>query len=337
MHGTIQRLTDATRRAPARAVVASSKGTGWAFAVALAWVVVAGCAHGPGSAGSAGSADAAGEEQAWRAWQERRHQSLAGTNGWLTLVARHWLAEGRTPAGSAASNLLRLPAGRSPGSLGTFIRDGLSVRFEPAPGAVVTLDGTPLKGGVVSLQTDAHPPGSRLQAGELSLVVIERGDRVAVRVRDPESPARRGFEGLRWFARDPRWRVEGRFEARAGSRVLRVADVSGGIQELPSPGDLVFRHDGREWRLAVVEEPGDPEFFLMFRDATAGRSTYANGRFLSVPKPDATGRVVLDFNRAYTPPCGFTPFATCPLPPPGNILPFPIEAGERKPRAVPHP
>jgi uncharacterized protein (DUF1684 family) len=170
-----------------------------------------------------------------------------------------------------------------------------------------------------------------LQIGQLSVIVIERGERIGLRVRDPEGPARTRFRGLTYFGYDPAWRIAGGFEPAREVKKIGVQDVTGGTQEFVAPGAIVFAHAGEEHRLVVVEEPGEDDYFVIFHDLTAGDSTYPAGRFLYVAKPDANGHVVIDFNRAYTPPCAFTPFATCPLPPRQNWLPFAVRAGERKP------
>ena len=238
-------------------------------------------------------------------------------------------AEGQTFAGADPTNQLILPAGHAPAALGIFSRSGKSVQFAAAPGTSATVDGNTVQ--TVEMKTDAADEPTKLRIGALSFIIIERGERLGVRVRDPESPARLHFAGLRYFPYDPAWRVAGRFEKFPSVQTMRVPDASGGVQELESPGALVFGHAGKEYRLDVVEEAGESEYFVIFTDRTAGVSTYESGRFLYVAKPDAAGQVTIDFNRAFTPPCGFTPFATCPRPPPQNQLPFEIEAGERKP------
>jgi uncharacterized protein (DUF1684 family) len=265
----------------------------------------------------------------WLAWRDKRHESIAGTNGWATLVGRHWLNEGPNYAGSDPTNQAVLPQGRAAANIGVFTREGRKVRFEAAPGVVATIEGRPVQ--TAELQSDRLPQPTRLQIGTLSIVVIERGERLGLRVRDPQAPARVHFTGLKYFPYDPAWRVNGRFEPFATVRKLRVPDIIGDTQEFPSPGAIVFSHEGREYRLDVAEETGEDDYFVMFHDLTAGDSTYDSGRFLQVARPDAQSRVVIDFNRAYTPPCGFTEFATCPLPPRQNWLPFPLRAGELKP------
>jgi len=287
----------------------------------LALLLVCGCAGRPT------------EPADWVAWKARRLESVAGTNGWATLVGLHWLREGSNTAGSAATNDLVLAAPGMPGFIGDFLRDGDSVRFLAASGVSVFADGIPVTDHVLVTDRDAAP--TRLEVGTASLVVIARGDRLGVRVRSPEAPARTHFGGLPYFPYDPDWRVIGRFEAFPQARIVKVPSVIGIPQEYQCPGRIVFLHAGREYALEAFVEAGETDYFVIFRDATAGNSTYESGRFLYAAPPDASGRVVMDFNRAYTPPCGFTAFATCPLPPPQNRLPFAIRAGERRPEAHP--
>ena len=265
----------------------------------------------------------------WVAWQARRTESIGGPNGWTTLVGLHWLNEGDNSAGRAAINQVVLASDGVPAFVGTFTRKGDSVTFTAAPNADVRVQGK--KVSRIELTTDAQPDPTQLQVGLVSIVVIQRADRVGLRVRDPDSPARREFKGLRWFPYNPGWRLEGKFVPFTSPEKLRVPDVTGGTQEFDCPGVIVFSAQGAEHQLSVAKEAGESDFFVMFRDETSGRSTYAAGRFLYVSKPDAGGNVIIDFNRAYTPPCGFTAFATCPLPPQQNWLRLAVEAGELNP------
>ncbi len=265
----------------------------------------------------------------WTAWQTRRNESIGGTNGWTTLIGLHWLKEGDNSAGSAPTNQVVLRSDRVPNNIGVFTRTGKSVTFTAAENVDVRVRGE--KVGRMELKTDASSGPTRLQVGAVSMVAIERGDRLGLRVRDPDSATRRAFKGLRWFPYNPAWRLEGKFVAFPVAEKLRVPDVTGAIQEFTGPGAIEFTVHGSVYRLTVVQEPGDPDFFLMFHDETSGVSTYGAGRFLSVSKPDADQRVVIDFNRAYTPPCGFTAFATCPIPPRQNWLKLAVKAGELNP------
>ncbi|MBN8248463.1 MAG: DUF1684 domain-containing protein [Verrucomicrobia bacterium] len=269
----------------------------------------------------------------WLAWKSRRLESVAGTNGWTTLIGLHWLEEGTNTAGSATTQDIVVAAPRVPKTIGKFIRRGDAVRFVVAPDILVRSGDIPVTD--ISLITDRDPSPTVLEVGAARMQVIARGDRLGVRIRSPEAPARRQFRGLQCFPYDPAWRIPARFEPYPTARTVRLPSVIGIPQEYVSPGRVLFPHAGREYALEAVIELGESEYFILFRDATAGSDTYASGRFLYVSQPDASGRTVVDFNRAYTPPCGFTAFATCPLPPPQNRLPFPIPAGERRPEAHP--
>ncbi|MBL9135564.1 MAG: DUF1684 domain-containing protein [Verrucomicrobiales bacterium] len=269
----------------------------------------------------------------WLAWRSKRHESIAGTNGWTTLIARHWLPEGLTTVGSHASNSVVLPKDRVPPVVGGFHRRGREVSFEAASGVEARVAGLRVRECVMKSDRGGDP--TVVQVGEVSFVIIERGERLGLRVRDPQAPERTRFEGLRYLPYDPQWRVDGRFEPYSKPRSMRVADVAGGTQELMATGELVFSHSGVECRLVAIEESDAEEYFVMFRDSTNGRATNAAGRFLYVPKLGANGLLTLDFNRAFNPPCGFTPYATCPLPPMENTLPFHVRAGELKPLSHP--
>jgi len=146
-------------------------------------------------------------------------------------------------------------------------------------------------------------------------------------VKDSASPARLTFTGVERYPVDPRWRVEARLEADS-ARSIAIPNVLGQVSEEPCPGRLVFTLDGRECALWPLGAPGE-ELFIVFADATSGAETYGAGRFLSAPAPDAAGRATLDFNRAVNPPCAFSPYATCPLPPAGNALAVAVRAGEK--------
>ncbi len=262
------------------------------------------------------------------AWHETRLARLRAPDGWLSLVGLVWLREGENRAGSAASNDLVFPP-KAPAEIGTFVRHGRAVEVHAAPGVPLTLaDGKPLASPV--LKSDAGGEPTKLRLGSLVFFVIERGDRVGLRVRDEDSPLSTSFGGIERFPVDRRWRVEGRFEPYEPERTLEVSTVIGTVEPSPSPGAVVFEIGGRRLRLDTVEEEGESDLFVVFADATSGKETYGAGRFLYVPRPGPDGRVVVDFNRAYNPPCAFTPFATCPLPPPQNRLPVRIEAGEKK-------
>lgn len=260
-------------------------------------------------------------------WRSQREARLRAEGGWLSLAGLFWLKEGENAFGSGASNDIVLPPGSAPARAGVFeLRGGqVSVRLEP--GVAATVAGRAEAAGLLRPDTSEKP--DVLTLGRLSLHLIERSGRLGIRVKDPESPVRKAFKGLRWFPIDEGWRVEATFVPHAQPRTLELADVTGSVQKMTAPGYVVFRHGGRELRLEpVLEEPDAKELFLIFRDETSGRQTYGAGRYLYTDLP-RDGKVTIDFNKAYSPPCAFTRFATCPLPPRQNRLPVRVEAGEK--------
>ena len=260
----------------------------------------------------------AGPEEAYRSsverWHAERLARLRAPESWLSLVALHWLSPGLNEVALAGS-----PAPFQVEAADGEIRvRGDALRHEGAP---LPPDGLPLVP-----DTDGEP--TRLELGSLRIILIRRGQRLALRVWDREAKARERFAGIDRFAVDPRWRVEARFEPADGRRIA-VPDVLGEVAQDPSPGSVSFSIDGIECRLDALEGGESGELFLVFADATNGAETYAGGRFLYTDPP-AGGGVAVDFNRAYNPPCVFSPYATCPLPPAENRLPIRIEAGEKE-------
>jgi uncharacterized protein (DUF1684 family) len=270
----------------------------------------------------------------WQRWQAQRIESVAGTNGWASLVGLHWLPEGASTSGTRSGLDHVFSSGRAPELVGVWHRNGPEVRLEPAPGVVVFKNGQPFAGG--PLVTDAHgakPDG--ISVGGLRITVIDRGGRLGLRVKDSLAPTRTGFAGLRYFKGSSDWVLPARLEPAAPGATLTLANVIGGRESMPLAGTLIFEIAGKTHRLKAALDPETDDLFVLFRDTTNGRQTYGAGRFLHAAKPDAAGRTTLDFNRAYNPPCAFTPFATCPRTPPENRLPVPIRAGELRYRAAP--
>jgi uncharacterized protein (DUF1684 family) len=259
--------------------------------------------------------------EAWRASREAR---LRAPDGWLAVVGLTWLHQGENRFGSAADDDVVLPAATPPHA-GSFVLEGTTVRLTIPSGSPVTLNGKPATSRV--LRTDVSATPDVLGVGSLTWQLIERGGRIGVRVSDRETPLRTSWLGTRWFAIDPAYRVVARLEPREGEMV--VPDASGGKQTLKSPGTLTFMLGGKPQRLQpVLDGDDDGDQLVVFRDATSGRETYGGGRFVRARRqPDGT--FVVDFNRAYAPPCAFTPYATCPLPPAHNRLRVAIPAGER--------
>ena len=253
-------------------------------------------------------------------WRQGRYAALQRDLGWLTLAGLAWLRDGSNTAGSDPAGDVVLPSG--PPTAGTFeVTDGRVI----ASGAF-ELDGTPVDRH--ELVTDAEGDPTVLELGSLRLCAIERGGRLAIRTWDLASAARRQFRGVDHFPVDPAWRLAGRFQPTPDKRI-RVPDVLGTTEDESSPGIVVVQIAGSEHRIEALEGGESGELWLVFGDATNRAETYGGGRFLYTSPPAEDGSVEVDFNRAYNPPCVFSPFATCPLPWPANRLPVRIEAGER--------
>ena len=260
-------------------------------------------------------------------WRAARIAGLTSAEGWLTVVGLSWLKDGDNAVGSDPANAVVFPAGKSPRLLGHIRLAGGKAHLDVAPGVAVTHDGKSVRS--LDLVSDEKGEPTVLRHGTLAFHVIRRGDRLGVRVKDSASSARKSFRGIASYPVAPGWRVPARFEPYPAGKTIPIPNVLGNVTQEPSPGALVFSIGGRERRIDAVEEEGEDEFFLIFGDSTNGITTYGAGRFLYAPRPGADGRTVVDFNKAYNPPCAFTPFATCPLPPPQNRLPIAVEAGEK--------
>jgi uncharacterized protein (DUF1684 family) len=281
-------------------------------------------AEGAPSAGSAASMFA----QAEQAWRDQRRERLLAPDGWTSLVGLHWIDPGSHYLGSAADNGIRLAMG--PAHLGMIEIKGERIRFVPDKDAPLTLDEQPLA-GATNLKTDMDENGPSVigfDEGKGEATVIKRGDRFALRVKHADAPTRTGFTGLDYWPVDAGWKVQGKYVAHEPGRTMDVASIIGTIEPADNPGLVEFQRDGQTYRIEAIDE-GDGRLFLVFADRTNGHGSYGAGRFLYAEKPDASGKVVIDFNQSYNPPCAFTAFATCPLPPPENRIDVAITAGEK--------
>lgn len=276
---------------------------------------------------SIASAAAVSETLEIERWQANRIARLTSETGWLTLAGLFWLKEGKNTFGSAKPNALRLDNEALAAYAGAFVKSGSSVQFVANPKAGITHAGKPVS--TIDLVPDSKAEPTLLESGPVSFFLIERGGKYGVRVRDKNNPHRVHFSGLQYFPISTDWVFQARFEAYEPHRSVPITNILGMEENMECPGALVFSKDGREWRLdAVLEEPGAAELFIMFADGTSGKETYGAGRFMYLPLP-LNGTVPLDFNMAYSPPCAFNDFATCPLPPPQNRLALRVEAGEK--------
>jgi hypothetical protein len=265
-----------------------------------------------------------GEIEKWRALRVER---LRREDGWLSLVGLFWLKPGVNVFGGDPGNRVVFPKGSSPGLMGTLRLEKGVVSVRVNPSVPVTHEGRLVRNMV--LKTDADGDPTILRYKSLMFHVIKRGDRVGVRVKDADSPARRNFTGIETFPIDPAWRLQAHLSPYDQPKKMSVPNILGTPTEETSPGAIVFEVEGQTYRLDPVNEEGSEELFVIFGDKTNGHETYGGGRFLYAPRPGPDGKLVLDFNRSYNPPCVFTPYATCPLPPPQNKLPVRIAAGEK--------
>lgn len=240
-------------------------------------------------------------------WHEARIARLTRPDGYLSLTGLHWLTE--SP---------RVLAG-----IGEAYLEGPDVVLKFEEG--VTLDGKPVAEYRVTPDMKRGTPD--FHQGTSHFFVIRHGKKIGLRVKDPNSPTRTNFTGIERFPVDPKWRIVGEFEASPAT--IPVPSVVDESTDEGSPGYAVFNWEGKPHKLRLVGDAGDDSYFLVFSDASAGKTTYSGCRFLDVEKT-SDGKLVLDFNKAENPPCSMTPFATCPLPPEGNILPFEVNAGERQ-------
>ncbi len=264
-------------------------------------------------------------------WAQIRHTKLMEPDGWLSLVALYWLQEGPNTFGSADGSDLRYagsPDSPTPPHIGTFTLDGSTVRFDAAEGVPVTSDGEPVGFAVLTVEPGQDPV--ELQLGSLLWFLIRRGDRFAIRAKDSRSPVRTEFEGIETFPIVTGWSLPARFEWHDPPDTIQVPNILGTLNDTPIPGTVHFEVDGRDYSMAMWKDSDDPaNFFTAFADETNGTDTYGGGRFLWVDAPDEDGNTRVDFNRSYNPPCVFTEFATCPLPPRENRLALRVQAGEK--------
>ncbi|MEP6593855.1 MAG: DUF1684 domain-containing protein [Acidobacteriota bacterium] len=273
--------------------------------------------------GGAGAAPRTSYQDEIGRFREARAVDLKAADGWLTVAGLFWLKPGPNVAGSAPGSDVLLPA-KAPARLGVFTLVEERVTFVPAAGAGVTAAGKPVASAIEAPADDA----AALASGDLRMFVIRRDDRFGVRLRDLKNPSRAQFRALRYFPVRTAYRVRATFVAYAQPRTIRIPNVLGQVLDMSSPGYVTFTIGGRQLRLEPVFETDEHEdFFFIFKDLTSRDATYGAGRFLHTPLPRA-GMVDLDFNKAYNPPCAFTDFATCPLPPKENQLDVRIEAGE---------
>jgi uncharacterized protein (DUF1684 family) len=260
-------------------------------------------------------------------WRQHREEELKAEDGWLTLAGLYWLKEGVTTIGTDESKAdIVLPSNTAQGKIGSLKLESGVVTLQVSEGVSVTVDDKPVSEYVMKFDTGKPP--AQFTVGSLKLGVIKRSGRYGLRVRDKNSQARLQFKGLDWFPADESFRVVASFTPYEKPTEMTIMNVLGDELKMKTPGTLSFELKGQKFELRPVIED-DKKLFIIFRDLTAGETTYSAGRYLYADLPK-DGKVVLDFNRSENPPCAFTKFATCPLPPRQNYMKIAIDAGEKK-------
>jgi len=268
-------------------------------------------------------------------WRADHAADLQKPDGWLALAGLVWLEPGDNTMGSAADCKLRLPAS-GPAHVGVLHLEGMTVSLRPPAGGFpdgLLVDGKPAQAQELHTSSDNDKGNPRMTIGTLNFYAVKRGDRFALRIKDAKSAAMVGFTGLKWYPPNEHYRVIAKWIPYNPPKTITLATMIGTAYNQPVPGVAEFKLDGKTYRLEPVTEENPPvKLFFILKDTTSATKTYGACRFLYTPLPpgglDKAGELVLDFNHLENPPCAYTPFATCPLPPRGNRLPIALPAGE---------
>lgn len=280
------------------------------------------------------------QETGWQkensAWRTQHTADLLKPDGWLSLVGLEWLETGDNSVGSASGNKIHLASG--PAHLAVLHLEGETVTLNPPEEGFPSdflVSGAQAKSQSLRAEPNKDKESPRLTIGTLSMYVIRREKRFALRVKDAHSPAIAGFHELKWYAPNPAYRVTAKWIPYLPQKTVTLATLIGTNYDQPVPGAAEFILSGKAFHLEpVLEDPTVAKLFFILRDKTSTTTTYGACRFLYTGFPtnglDKPGELVLDFNRLENPPCAYTPYSTCPLPPPGNQLPIALPVGERR-------
>jgi uncharacterized protein (DUF1684 family) len=259
-------------------------------------------------------------------WRQKMEQSLRAEDSWLALAGLFWLREGRNLVGSDPSCNVLLPMRRSPEHIGDIELNGDNATFHVTSEVPITMDGEIVKEAVLLPDVLGSPTVLRL--GKLTMMLLKRGDRFAIRLWDNERPQRTEFQGRKWYPIQDSYRLRAQLTPYEPVRRIPFPNELGEVEEIEVVGYVRFSLQGQDCQLDAMEI-GNRRLRIIFKDQTSGQQTYPPGRYLMAEAPEEERVVLVDFNRAYNPPCAFTPYATCTLPPPQNHLPVLVEAGER--------
>ncbi len=259
-------------------------------------------------------------------WDEKRIESLRSANGWVNLAGLFWLTPGENKFGAAADNQIVFNDPRFPAHLGSFILNEKEVMWKTAPGNEV-YNKQQLVDQLIHFDINQNQ-GIQLAYQTFRWTIIKRENMVGVRFRDLDHPNLKIFHHIERYKPSLKWKINATLEQSLYASVS-ITNVLGQTYQMPSPGKIVFEIEGKKYKLDAVDEGGD-DLFILFADDTNAEDTYESGRFLYIPKPDANGNTVVDFNKSINPPCAFSTFATCPLPPKQNVLPIAVMAGEKR-------
>ncbi len=280
------------------------------------------------------------QDAAWQkdtsAWRAEHKANLVKPDGWLSLAGLEWLQPGENSVGSAAGNKIHLGAG--PAHLAILRLEGENVMLNPPAGGFppdFLVAGAPAKSESLRSEANNDKVSPHLTIGTLNMYVIRREARFALRIKDSHSPAIAGFRGLKWYPPDPAYRLTAKWIPYSPHKTITLATLVGTSYDQPVPGFAEFTLAGKTFRLEpVLEDPAVAKLFFILRDTTSTSTTYGACRFLYTAFPtnglDKPGELVLDFNRLENPPCAYTPYSTCPLPPQGNRLPIALPVGEQR-------
>jgi uncharacterized protein len=263
-----------------------------------------------------------------RRWRAERAQALTKDDGWLTVAGLYWLKPGPNKAGSGPNNVVIFPRDKAPETTGTFTLQNGQVSFTPTPNAGVSMGGRPVTQTVALKNDEQEAKPTPLELNALRFYIIKRGDLLGVRIKDMASAARTSFKGLNYYDANPTWRIETKLVPHPAPKKIPIANVIGLVSQQDSPGMFVFSVNGKTYTLDAIGNRNDPTLDVMFADDTNGRETYGAGRYMDAVKISGD-TYVIDFNKSYSPPCAFTRFATCPLPPAQNRLKVAVNAGEK--------